>query len=161
MVFNLKSIVWISCFLIMTFYLIWTAHEDAKSMEVTRIKHLAGFVPAVLMMIVNVGTYSWFDFGVICVFVLLCLGMGMTKVYGMADGFVFANLTLLFGSVGGVIGIGVIILIMILAGFSGMIEMFVRKMVTLADIRKNRMIAFIPHILVGYMAVMICLWIWM
>lgn len=161
MVFNLKSIIWISCFLVTTFYLIWTAHEDARSMEVTRIKHLAGFVPAVQLMIVNLGMYSWFDFGIICIFVLLCLWMGMKGIYGMADGFVFANLTLLFGGMNGVAGIGVVILIMILACFSGMTEMLLRKMVTLADFRTNRQIAFVPHILTGYLSVMVGLCIWM
>ena len=161
MVFNLKSIIWISCYVITTFYLIWTAHEDARSMEVTRVKHLVGFIPAVLMLMINVGTYSWFDIGMTLLFVLLCLWMGMKKVYGMADSFVFANLALLFGGMNGVTGLGIVILIMILACFSGMTEMLLRKMVTLADFRKNRQIAFIPHILTGYMAVMICLWIWM
>lgn len=161
MVYSFKSIIWISCFVIMTFYLIWTANEDAGSMEVTRIKHLTGFILAVLMMIVNAGTYSWFDFGIICIFVLLCLLMGMNRLYGMADGFVFANLVLLFGGISGATGIGVVILIMILASFSGMIEMLLRKMVTLADFRKNRQIAFVPHILTGYLAVMMGLSIWM
>ena len=127
----------------------------------TRIKHLVGFIPAILMMIVNVGTYSWFDIGMIELFVLLCLWMGMKGIYGMADGFVFANLVLMFGGISGATGIGVVIFIMILACFSGMIEMLLKKMVTLANFRENRHIAFVPHILTGYLAVMIGLCIWM
>ena len=161
MVYNFKSIIWISSFAFMTIYLIGAAHEDAKNLEVTRIKHLMGFIPAILMMIVNAGTYSWFDIGMIELFVLVCLWMGMKGIYGMADGFVFANLVLLFGGISGVAGIGIVILIMILACFSGMIEMLLRKMVTLADFRENRQIAFVPHILTGYLAVMIGLSIWM
>jgi len=161
MVFSFKSIIWISSFVIMTVYLIWTSHEDAESMEVTRIKHLIGFIPAVLMMIVNAGTYSWFDFGIICVFVLLCLWMGMKKVYGMADSFVFANLALLFGGMNGVTGLGIVILIMILACFSGMTEMLLRKMVTMENFKGNKQIAFVPHILAGYVAIIITLAIWL
>ena len=161
MVYSFKSIIWIGSFVIMTLYLIWTAKEDARNLEVTRIKHLVGFIPAILMMIVNAGTYSWFDIGMIELFVLLCLWMGMKGIYGMADGFVFANLVLLFGGIIGATGIGVVIFIMILACFSGMIEMFLRKLVTLANFRENRHIAFVPHILTGYLAVMIGLCIWM
>ena len=161
MVYSVKSIIWIGSFVIMTLYLIWTAKEDSRNLEVTRIKHLAGFIPAILMMIVNAGTYSWFDIGIIALFVLLCLWMGMKGIYGMADGFVFANLVLLFGGISGATGIGVVILIMILACFSGMIEMFLKKMVTLAKFRENAQIAFVPHILIGYLAVIIGLYIWM
>lgn len=157
MVFSFKSIIWISSFVIMTVYLIWTAHEDAKSCEVTRIKHLVGFIPAALILLVYVRERSLFDIGIIVLFVLLCLFIGMKGIYGMADGFVFANLVLLFGGISGVAGIGIVIMIMILACFSGMIEIFLRKMVTRENFKNNKQIAFIPHILTGYLAVIICL----
>ena len=70
------------------------------------------------------------------------------------------NMILLFGGVGGTAGIGLVILIMILACFSGMTEMLLRKMVTMAGFRQNRHIAFVPHILTGYAAVMVALFIW-
>ena len=144
----------------MTIYLILAASEDSNSFEVTRLKHFIGFVPAELVLLIYVKDRSLFDIGMIALFVLLCLLIGMKGIYGMADGFVFANLVLLFGGVGGTAGIGIVILIMILACFSGMTEMLLRKMVTLANFRQNRQIAFVPHILTGYVAVMIALFIW-
>ena len=101
-----------------------------------------------------------FDLGMTVLFVLLCLIIGVLGIYGMADGFVFANLTVLFGGIGGSAGVSMVILIMILACFSGLTEMLLRKMVTLVAFRLNKHIAFVPHILAGYMAVMIALVIW-
>lgn len=160
MVCSIRSILLPCSVLAMTVYLIVTAGEDSKSCEVTRVKHLIGFVPAGLCLLAYVKERSLFDIGMIVLFVLLCLFIGMKGIYGMADGFVFANLTLMFGGVGGTAGIGLVVLIMILACLSGMIEMLLRKMVTLANLRQNRHIAFVPHILVGYLAVMIALIIW-
>lgn len=160
MVYSIKSILLFCSLVVMTIYLIVTADEDAKSFEVTRLKHLIGFVPAELILLIYVKERSLFDIGMIALFVLLCLVMGMMRIYGMADGFVFANLILLFGGVGGTAGIGLVILIMILACFSGMTEMLLRKMVTMASFRRNRHIAFVPHILIGYTAVTIALFIW-
>lgn len=68
----------------------------------------------------------------------------------MADGLVFSNLTLFFGGIGGVSGVGMVILFMILAGFSGMAEILVRKLATMRNFKENRKIAFVPHIAVGY-----------
>ena len=63
----------------------------------------------------------------------------------MADGFVFANLTLFFGGIGGVAGVGMVILIMVLANFSGMVEILSRKMATKKNFREDKKIAFVPH----------------
>ena len=161
MAYSIKSILLIFGFVVITIYLILTAREDSGSFEVTRIKHLIGFIPAELLLLINVEERSLFDIGMIALFVLLCLLIGRKGIYGMADGFVFANLILLFGGVGGTAGIGIVILIMILACFSGMTEMLLRKMVTLADFRVNRKIAFVPHILIGYVSVMVALFIWL
>lgn len=160
MEFRIKGILLLCCVLVVTVYLIITAIEDSKSYEVTRIKHLYGFVPAGVCILLYIRDRSLFDIGIIALFVIVCLLIGMKGIYGMADGFVFANLTLLFGGVGGTAGIGLVILIMILACFSGMTEMLLRKMVSLAAFRQNRHIAFVPHILAGYIAVMIALFIW-
>ena len=160
MVFNIRSILLLFIVVTMTIYLILTADEDSRSFEVTRNKHLIGFLPAGLSVLMYVKDRSLFDIGMIVLFVLLCLFIGIKGIYGMADGFVFANLSLLFGGVGGTAGIGLVILIMILACFSGMTEMLLRKMVSLAAFRQNRHIAFVPHILAGYIAVMIALFIW-
>lgn len=155
------SILFIYSVLIITAYLILTAREDARSFEVTRIKHLIGFIPALCILLLNLKKLSMFDLGVIAMFVLLCLIIGVIGIYGMADGFVFANLTLLFGGIGGIAGVGLVVLIMILACFSGLIEILMQRMLTLVNIRKNKKIAFVPHILLGYGVVMIALIIWM
>ena len=160
MVFNIKSILLICSFVVTTIYLILASNEDSKSCEVTRLKHLIGLVPAGLSMLIYVKGRSLFDIGIIVLFVLLCLLIAMRGIYGMADGFVFANLTLLFGGVGGVAGVGLVVLIMILACFSGMIEMLLQKMLTWAELKRNSHIAFVPHILTGYASVMIALFIW-
>ena len=83
---------------------------------------------------------------------MLC---GWMKIYGMADGFVFSNITLFWGGIGGVAGIGMVILIMVLAGLSGMAEILVRKLATFKSYMENRKIAFVPHIFVGYAVVII------
>lgn len=154
------SILFACSILTMTLYLILTAREDARSFTVTRIKHLIGLIPALCILLMNGKQFSRFDMSVIVLFALLCLVIGVMGIYGMADGFVFANLTLLFGGISGSAGVGMVILIMILACFSGLTEMLLRKMVTMAAFRQNKHIAFVPHILAGYMAVMIAWFIY-
>ena len=154
------SILFVCSILIVTAYLILTAREDAGSFEVTRIKHLMGLIPAMCILLLNLKKLSMFDLGMTVLFVLLCLIIGVLGIYGMADGFVFANLTVLFGGIGGSTGVSMVILIMILACFSGLTEMMLRKMITWADLKRNSHIAFVPHILTGYVSVMIALMIW-
>ena len=154
------SILLVCSILIVTAYLILTAREDAGSFEVTRIKHLMGLIPAMCILLLNLKKLSMFDLGMTVLFVLLCLIIGVLGIYGMADGFVFANLTVLFGGIGGSAGVGMVILIMILACFSGLTEMLLRKMITWADMKRNSHIAFVPHILTGYVSAMIALLIW-
>lgn len=161
MEYNIKGIIFAVCALAVTVYLIVAAREDARSFEVTRIKHLIGFIPALCILLMNGKMLSMFDIGVIAMFVLLCLIIGVIGIYGMADGFVFANLTVLFGGIGGSAGIGLVVMIMILACFSGLLEMLLRKMVTLAAFKQNKHIAFVPHILTGYVSIMIALSIWL
>ena len=154
------SILFVCSILIVTAYLILTAREDAGCFEVTRIKHLMGLIPALCILLLNLKKLSLFDLGMTVLFVLLCLIIGVLGIYGMADGFVFANLTILFGGIGGSAGVSMVILIMILACFSGLTEMMLRKMITWADLKRNSHIAFVPHILTGYVSVMIALMIW-
>lgn len=154
------SILFVCSILTVTLYLILTAREDAGSFEVTRIKHLMGLIPAMCILLLNLKKLSMFDLGMTVLFVLLCLIIGVLGIYGMADGFVFANLTVLFGGIGGSAGVSMVILIMILACFSGLTEMLLRKMITWADLKRNSHIAFVPHILTGYVSVMIALMIW-
>ena len=154
------SILFVCSILTVTLYLILTAREDAGCFEVTRIKHLMGLIPALCILLLNLKKLSLFDLGMTVLFVLLCLIIGVLGIYGMADGFVFANLTVLFGGIGGSAGVSMVILIMILACFSGLTEMILRKMITWADLKRNSHIAFVPHILTGYVSVMIALMIW-
>ena len=160
MVYSIRSALVFCSFLVMTIYLMITASEDSKSCEVTRLKHLIGFVPAGTMLLIYVKDRSLVDLGVLALFILLCLLIGAKGIYGMADGFVFANLIVLFGGMSGIAGIGLVILIMILACFSGMIELLLQKFMTGARLIGKKHIAFIPHILTGYMSVMIALIIW-
>jgi len=155
MEYSIKGIIFIICVLAVTVYLIVAAIEDAKSMEVTRIKHLIGFIPAVVVWILCAEERNIGDIGIIILFIGLWILCGWIRVYGMADGFVFANLTLFWGGIGGVAGVGMVILIMVLAGFSGMIEILVRKLATMRNFKENRKIAFVPHILVGYVVVIL------
>ena len=136
-------------------YLIVAAVEDAKTMEVSRGKHLIGFMSAVVVWILCAGERNIYDIGIIILFIGLWMLCGWIRVYGMADGFVFANLTLFWGGIGGVAGVGIVILIMVLAGFSGMVEILVRRQVTMKNFRENWKIAFVPHILVGDIVIII------
>ena len=155
------SILFVCSIITVTLYLILTAREDARSFEVTRINHLLGLIPAMCILLLNLKKLSLFDFGMTVLFVLLCLIIGVLGIYGMADGFVFANLTVLFGGIGGSAGVSMVILIMILACFSGLTEMLLRKMVTAAAFKQKKHVAFVPHILTGYVAVVIALFIWL
>ena len=157
---KMKTVFFLGSIVAVTVYLIAAAIEDYKTCQVTRWKHLIGFIPAFLWFVINIRQLLIVDFAIILAFLLTFIGIGYAGIYGLADGFVLANLSLLFGGTGGAAGIGMVILIMILAFFSGMIEMLLRKMATLAAFRQNRHIAFVPHILTGYIAVMIALIIW-
>ncbi|MBR4060653.1 MAG: hypothetical protein IKK03_12540 [Lachnospiraceae bacterium] len=153
MEYSIKGIIFVICVLAVTLYLIVAAIEDAKSMEVTRGKHLIGFIPAIVVWILCASERNIYDIGIIMLFIGFWILCGWCKVYGMADGFVFSNLTLFLGGVGGVAGVGMVILIMVLAGFSGMGEILLRILAKIKNFKKNRKIAFVPHILVGYVAV--------
>lgn len=157
---KMKTVFFLVSIVAVTVYLIVAAVEDYKTCQVTRWKHFIGLIPAFLWFVINIRQLLIVDFAIILAFLLAFIGIGYAGIYGLADGLVFANLSLLFGGTGGAAGIGMVILIMILAFFSGMIEMLLRKMVTLAAFRQNRHIAFVPHILTGYIAVMIALIIW-
>ena len=161
MAYSIKGIIFIICVLAVTVYLIVAAIEDAKSMKVTRGKHLIGLIPEIATWLLYARERNIYDLGIVILFVCIWMLCGWIGVYGMADGFVFANLTLFWGGIGGVAGVGMVILIMVLAGFSGMMEILVKKLATMKIFRENKKIAFVPHILNGYLAVMIGLYIWM
>ena len=155
MAYSIKGIIFIICALAVTVYLIVAAIEDAKSMKVTRGKHLIGLIPEIATWLLYARERNIYDLGIVILFVCIWMLCGWIGVYGMADGFVFANLTLFWGGIGGVAGVGMVILIMVLAGFSGMVEILVRKLATVRNFGENRKIAFVPHIFGGYVVVII------
>ena len=76
MVYSVKGINLIICVLAVMVYLIVAAMEDRKSMEVTRIKHLIGFLPAQTAFLLCVGEQTGFDIGALVVFMGICLLCG-------------------------------------------------------------------------------------
>ena len=91
-----------------------------------------------------------------------CCFLVYAGIYGFADGLVLAILVLFFGSIGGVIGSGAVLLIMLLASFSFLICHLVKCAAEHKKITGSIAGALVPHILVGYLvviAVMFC-YIW-
>ena len=146
----MKESLFVLSVLAVTVYLIVTAWEDYKTCEVTRWKHLIGGIPAIFLLCTKCGQFSWQEYAMILAFSLLFVLAGCMGAYGMADGYVFMILTLLFGSMGGMAGVGIVILIMITAGFSFLIHHLVKCMIKRRKLFQNMAAALIPHILIGY-----------
>lgn len=146
----MKEILFVLCVLGVTAYLAVTAWEDYNTCEITRWKHLMGVVPAIILLCMRMNTLFGLELIIILVFIGLYVIAGYCGIYGVADGFVFAILTLLFGAVGGVAGIGIVIIIMIIAGFSFLLTHLVICMIEKKRLFQNVAAAFVPHILVGY-----------
>ena len=149
----MKEILFVLCVLAVTAYLAVAAWEDFKTCEITRWKHLMGLIPATILLCMGMNTFSRLELIIVLVFIVLYVIAGYCGVYGVADGFVFAILTLLFGAVGGVTGIGIVIIIMIIAGFSFLINHLVICMIKKKRLFQNVAAAFVTHILVGYIFV--------
>ena len=148
----MKESLFVLSVLAVTVYLIVTAWEDYKTCEVTRWKHLIGGIPAILLLCNQIDQYSWQENAMILAFAFLFVLAGCVRVYGMADGYVLMILSLHFGSMGGLAGIGIVILIMITAAFSFLVCHVIKCVVTHKKIR-NVAGALLPHIFVGYMVV--------
>ena len=88
-------------------------------------------------------------------FAAIFIGSGLFSVYGLADGFVLANLTLMFGGIGGAMGAGMVVLIMVLASFSFLVYRCICDRITIKRLMKDKGAAFIPHVSVGYALVWI------
>lgn len=146
----MKESLFVLSVLAVTVYLTVAAWEDYKTCEVTRWKHLIGGIPAICLLGTKYGQYSWQEYAMILAFACLFVLAGCLGAYGMADGYVFMILTLLFGSMGGPAGVGIVILIMITAGFSFLIHHLVKCIVKRKKIFRNMAAALIPHILIGY-----------
>ena len=151
----MKEILFILSVLAVTVYLTVAAWEDHKTCEVTRWKHLIGGIPVVLLLCSKYSQHSWQEYALILVFSLLFVLAGCVGVYGMADGYVLMILVLLFASIGGVMGIGMVILIMVIAGFSFVLTHLIKCIVKRRRLFQNMAAAFIPHILVGYVLIWI------
>ena len=100
----MKESLFVLCVLAVTVYLTVAAWEDYKTCEVTRWKHLIGGIPAICLLGMKYGQYSWQEYAMILAFSLLFVLAGCLGAYGMADGYVFMILTLLFGSFQGLLG---------------------------------------------------------
>ena len=148
----MKESLFVLCVLAVTVYLIVTAWEDHKTCEVTRWKHLIGGISAMLLLCIQIDQYSWQEYAMILAFSLIFVLIGCIGVYGRADAYVLMILSLHFGSIGGLAGIGIVLLIMITAAFSFLVCHVVECVVTHKKIR-NVAGALIPHIFVGYITV--------
>jgi len=146
----MRSVIFVLCVLVVTAYLAVVAWEDHKTCEVTRWKHLLGLSPAIILFCMKISEFSRLEVVLLFVFVSMYVLFGYLGVYGVADGFVLAILTLSFGAVGGVAGIGIVIVIMIVAGFSFMINHLFICMRKKRKLFQNVAAAFLPHIFVGY-----------
>lgn len=148
----MEKVVFLVCALAVTVYLAVTAWEDHKSCEVTRWKHLIGGIPAIFLFFLNVNKYNLEENAIILAFSLLYVVIGCVGVYGFADGLVLANLSLFFGSIGGVYGSGAVLLIMILSSFSFLGCHVVKCIMKKQKVFRNIAGALIPHIMAGYLA---------
>lgn len=156
----MKGSLFVLSVLAVTVYLTVAAWEDYKTCEVTRWKHLIGGIPAIFLLCTKCGQFSWQEYAMILAFALLFVLAGCLGVYGMADGYVFMNLTLLFGSIGGMAGIGMVILIMVTAGCSFLINHLVKCIEKRRKLFQNMAAALIPHILIGYVIVWVGVFIY-
>lgn len=146
----MEKFILIACFLAITVYMAVTAWEDHKSCEVTRWKHLLGGVPAIYLLCSRYVLFSWHEYVILFIFTALYILAGCIGIYGMADGYVLAILTLFFGSIGGVAGSGIVVFIMIAASVSFLITHLGKCIVKRKRLFFNMTGAFIPHILIGY-----------
>lgn len=149
----MEKVVFLLCVLAVTVYLAVTAWEDHKSCEVTRWKHLIGGIPAIFLSIMNAGHHGLEENAIILAFAMIYIVVGYVGVYGFADGLVLAVLTLFFGSIGGAIGSGAVLLITILAAFSFLGCHMVKCAVEHKKITGSIAGALVPHILIGYLVV--------
>ena len=153
----MKELLFVLCVLAVTVYLTVAAIEDYRSCEVTRWKHLIGFVPASCISILGFDNNGTTECAIILAFSVVYILIGYCGIYGKADGFVFAILSLFFGGIGGLVGIGIVIFIMVLSALSFMIKHIVVCIVRREKLFRNVACAYIPHIFVGYLGVTVIL----
>lgn len=125
---------------IFLFYLYFCAYEDWKTCYVQRWKHLIG-LSASILMIIAFHNISFHTLKYILLYLIFYFVLGILKVYGMADGFVFMNMTLFLSSLFGIYSIFITIIIQIISCFLSLIFRLIRK---LFKIKTN--LSFIPYI---------------
>ena len=150
----MEKVVFLICVLAVTVYLAVAAWEDYKTCMVSRWKHLLGTIPAIFLFFFNINRHGFEEIAIILAFSTLYIVLGFIGIYGLADGFVLANLTMFFGSIGGVVSSGVVLMIMVLAAFSFFICHVIKSIVTHKKILCKMSGALIPHLLAGYVVVM-------
>ncbi len=151
---RMRGIVFILSFIMLTVYMVITAAEDFKTCQVTRWKHLIGLMAALISMALGFNHYPGMDYILIFICMAVFILAGCAGAYGLADGFVLSNLTLFYGFIGGMAGIGVVLVLIIIASVSMLINHVIRAVVKKERIFVDRTAAFIPHLFVGYVAVM-------
>lgn len=156
----MREILFVACVLAVTVYLAVTAWEDHKTCEVTRWKHLIGGIPAIYLLCSQYGLSSLWEYAILLAFSAVYVLAGCMGVYGMADGYVLAILNLFFSGIGGLAGGGIVVLIMIVAGFSFLIAHLIECMVKRKKLFRNMAAAFVPHILIGYIVAWIGLFLY-
>ena len=156
----MREILFVACVLAVTVYLTVTAWEDHKTCEVTRWKHLIGGIPAIYLLCSRYELFLWWEYAVLLAFSAMYVLAGCMGVYGMADGYVLAILTLFFSGIGGLAGAGIVVLIMIVAGFSFLVTHLIECMVKRKKLFRNMAAAFVPHILIGYIVAWIGLFLY-
>lgn len=155
--YDMERILLITAITLFTLYMITTAVEDFKSCQVTRWKHLIGFGAALICLFLFFYKQTLMSLAFVLLFALLFIVFGLCRVYGLADGFVLANLTLLFGSMGGLSGVALVVFIVMTASISMLLNHMVYSIVKKKKRFTNRETAFVPHIFVGYLAVLVLL----
>ncbi len=150
---DMKSILFIIALEIFTSYMTMAAVEDFKTCQVTRWKHLIGLISSLACLLICFDRNLMLDYMLLPVFMAIFILVGIRKVYGLADGFVFANLTLLLGGIGGLAGVGAVIILMIVAAFLYLIFYIGRAVIGKAKLFENTASAFIPYIYASYIGV--------
>ena len=155
----MNTIIFIVCMVAVTVYLTVAAIEDYKTCEVTRWKHLIGFVPGLFYFVWNAGRFTRMDIRMVIGFAAIFVVAGLLGVYGLADGFVLANLTLMFGGIAGAMGAGMMVVIMVLASFSFLFYRLIKEGISWRKWKEDKGSAFIPHIVVAYLVSWIIVYI--
>lgn len=163
---GLQSVFFITNMICMAAYLCVAAVEDHKTCMVTRWKHLIGFVPTMVYFTVHaLRRLSAVDISFIIIFMMIMLAAGLIGIFGLADGFVMANIILQLGSFFGCAGVMLSCYILVTAGVLFLVWQLVQKTWEIIHsgfslsfwelLLKNGSGAFVPHIAIAYCTVVV------